>query len=157
MSPSAGDLVAGIKFEKYDIIAGCAFGVYKTESEEEIAKLEALIENNSLHSITESEYNNCLKKKRPSYIDSNRLKEDSGIPIKGQSAAIVVKGNPEEADVSINVKAVTTADEALVLSKVTAPQEQAAKPQAITAPPAVATETVSDQKQATNQTSRAKK
>ena len=117
MTESAGNPVAGILFEKYDIVGGCAFGVYKADDVAEIEKLDALVEAKLIFSITEAEHTSCLKKKRPGFIEPSHSNQDlPGVPIKGQVVAVVVDGSVDEIEAQVAIKTIGTVEDALVVS-----------------------------------------
>lgn len=55
--------IAGVQFERYSIIGGSSFGVHATADKDLIAKLDALVNDGKLSTLTEPEYARCLKKK----------------------------------------------------------------------------------------------
>ena len=133
---NVGQPVAGCQFEKYEIVGGTAFGVYQTESEEDIAALDALIGKSSVHEITEAEYDRCLKKKPRSFDGSKLLNlptldsTSPGVPIKGKGAVVVEHNEPPahiETPIEVSGQPATVAD-ALRLEALPAPEGSATDP-----------------------------
>lgn len=125
MARNAGQLVAGLKFEVYDIIGGSPFGVLRTEDPEVIKTLEAAIAGgkSTVNSITESEYMNCLKKKPLRFEGFSNLRQDLTSPepvaIKGQGAVIVSKPESDAAPESspVEVSQVESAEKAVTVGR----------------------------------------
>jgi hypothetical protein len=87
---NATRILAGIRFDIYDINAGTAVGIFKTDDEalaKALADLPAVIE------IPASEYEICFKKKQPKYEILNASKPVSNPAIaslKGPGNAVIV-------------------------------------------------------------------
>ena len=123
---NAAHPIHGIQFEKYDIIGGTVCGVYKTESEFEIERLDSLIGKSSVIEISEADYESSLKKKRRDFADSSQLSQpleqsqSPGVAIKGRGAVVVENSDPFSEPVSVPVTSVETAGDALVVASITA-------------------------------------
>lgn len=89
----------GLRFTIYDIAAGTAWGVLATEADPEIAVLDKLASEkaSAVTSITEDEYNECLKKKAPRFDALNRSPLRLSSPVT-QPMAIKGSGNVEVVD-----------------------------------------------------------
>jgi hypothetical protein len=117
---NAGRIIAGVTFQIYDITGGSAFGVLKTEDPKLIIDLDSLSNDprSAVTSISEAEYELCIKKKAPSFGSSNPSKPTSpGAPIKGQGAVVVENADRPEPPVEITGQ-VETVDEALKVGEV---------------------------------------
>lgn len=139
VAQNVGQPIVGIQFEKFEIVGGTSFGVYKTEDAAEIAKLEALIGKSSVQSIDEAEYDRCLKKKPRSFDGSKLLSTPSeltetyrGHAIKGNGALVVDQNEPpEHVESKIEVKQqVSSVEDALKIESIPAPEGSAADPMA---------------------------
>lgn len=116
--------IAGQRFEVYDVTAGTAFGVFRTDDEAIAAELDKLVKagKSGVDSITEAEYQACLKKKPrrfESYPSSN-VSQPPGPPLKGQVAATVTEGPHETVEPEnkvIEVSQIESADQAIATGK----------------------------------------
>lgn len=126
---NGGGNVPGVQFETWDIIAGTAFGVYRTENPATIAALEAA-KATSIKEITQAEYEDCLKKKHPRFKDLTQsdphpVTSLPGVALKGPGAVVVQNSEPVEPEVVMPASTVATTEEALVVAP-TAPAAPAA-------------------------------
>lgn len=118
---NATRILAGQKFEIYDIVAGTTFGVFATELETvayNLAKLPAVTK------ITEAEYLDCLKKKLPKYEALSKSSSPSVSPVtlKGNGRAVVVESSPVKEAEPVVITQVETVEDALKVEPVlTAP------------------------------------
>jgi len=126
LAQNAAHPIDGISFEKYDIVGGTVFGVFKTEVPSEIDKLDALIGKSSVVEISVEDYEASLKKKRRDFADSSQLSQpleqpqSPGVAIKGRGAVVVENPEPSMEPVSVPITSVETAGDALVVASVTA-------------------------------------
>jgi hypothetical protein len=119
---NVGEPIAGCQFERYAITGGTAFGVYATESQPEISRLEALAlsPKSSVRLIDEVEYLACLKKKpRDSQnLRTLNVEPNPGASIRTPTAAVVETPPPQEIAIPT---AVVAAEDVLRVAAVDVP------------------------------------
>lgn len=118
--------VGGVRFTVYGIIGGSHCGVYAADDEAEQQTLSSL--GGSVQEITQSDYDEAIKKKRPdsdTTLTPYRKAPLSGMNLKGNRAVVVGgEGQEPEAPLKLDTK-VETVDQALEVDSASPANEPA--------------------------------
>lgn len=101
MVQGAAQPVAGIMFNRYDVIASVLYGIYATDNPKEIEAILAEPKKRGVSEISESEYSSILQKKIPGSSNSAAFRphpvitqpKESPLPAPPAQTLSPIKGN----------------------------------------------------------------